>query len=64
MERINGKLWRQREKLKAKEKYVERRIGKVARVLPARRSHLTDLCIREIAKKRSSGVGLFNDYTM
>lgn len=23
-----------------------------------------DLCIREIAKKRSSGVGLFDDYMM
>lgn len=55
---------RKREKQRGKGKYVELKMGKVARVLPARRSHLMDLCIREIAKTRSSGVGLFNDYMM
>lgn len=42
----------------------ELKIGKVARVLPARRSHLMDFVHSRDCKEENSSAGLFNDYMM
>lgn len=42
----------------------ELKIGKVAQVLPARRSHLMDFVQSRDCKEENSSAGLFNDYMM